>query len=223
MNIKLLLLLLCISCSTFALQNINVNELMPVRIVVSQSDINLISLKDDRIESFALPTSVEVEQNTKNGSAFLKFKSANVVKGFLTSESGAKYQLEFVPSDVPAETIVLIKPGLDSKTQAADAREYTQMLANLLRAMHNNSELDGYVRLPLDKNIKYNNMKLKLIATYSGGAIDGLVYQFENSSNEVKTLKEIDFYASGVRGVALVDKALYSGDVTQVYIMRDKV
>lgn len=223
MRIKMIVLLLAITGTCSALQNISVNELAPVRVMVSNSDINLISLKNDRIESLALPASVEVEQNTKNGSAYLKFKGSGIVKGFLTSESGAKYQLEFIPSQVPSETIVLVKPGLDNKAQVVDAREYTQMLAQLLRAMHNHVELDGYVRSITDTNIKYNKMKLKLVATYNGGAIEGMVYEFENTGNDVKILKEIDFYALGVRSVAIGDKTLYSGDVTQVYIMRDKV
>lgn len=223
MRIKIMLLLLITAGTCSAVQNISVNESAPVRIMVSNSDINSISLKNDRIESLALPASVEVEQNNKNGSAYLKFKSRSAVKGFLTSESGAKYQIEFVPSNVPSETIVLIKPGLESKEKIFDAREYTQMLAQLLRAMHNDAELDGYVRTVTDTNVKYNKMKLKQIATYNGGAIEGAVYSFENTTNEVKNLKEIDFYAPNVRSVAIVDKTLYSGDVTQVYIMRDKV
>ena len=125
---KLTIILLMWSGCIFGVQNITVNELQTIRVVVSQNDINLISLKGDRIESLALPNSVEVEQNTKNGSAFMRFKSKSVVKGFLTTELGAKYQLEFVPSDIASETIVLVAPGSKS-ADTVSAREYTQMLA----------------------------------------------------------------------------------------------
>lgn len=219
---KLTLLLLIWSGCAFGIQNITVNEAQPVRMVVSQNDINLISLKNDRIESLALPNTVEVEQNTKNGTAYMRFKSNSVVKGFLTTETGAKYQLEFVPSNIASETIVLIQPGKKS-ADSFDAREYTQMLAQLLRAMYNEGELDGYARITMDKNIKFKKMKLNLEVTYLGGTIEGQVFEYENTTDKVLNLKELDFYDTGIRAVSIVDKTLYLGDVTKVFIMRDKV
>lgn len=220
---KITLVLIVWSGMVFGVQNINVNESFPVRVVVSNNDINMISLKNDRIESLALPNSVEVEQNNKTGSAYLKFKGNNSVKGFLISETGAKYQLEFVPSNIPSETITLIKPWIETKIQSADTREYTQMLAQLLRAMYNQSELDGYERTMTEKKVKFKKLNLMLETTYFGAAIDGQVYEYENSTKEIQNLKEIDFYDAGIRSVAIVNKTLYSGDVTKIYIMRDKV
>ena len=219
---KLTLLLLIWSGCAFGIQNVTVNEVQPVRMVVSQNDINLISLKNDRIESLALPNTVEVEQNTKNGTAYMRFKSNSVVKGFLTTETGAKYQLEFVPSNIASETIVLIQPGKKS-ADSFDAREYTQMLAQLLRAMYNEGELDGYARITMDKNIKFKKMKLNLEVAYLGDTIEGQVFEYENTTDKVLNLKELDFYDTGIRAVSIVDKTLYSGDVTKVFIMRDKV
>lgn len=222
MKIKIAVLLLLMSGASFSVQNVYVSELTPVKIVVSNSDINLISLKNDRIDSLALPASVEVEQNTKNGTAYLRFKGVKVIKGVLTTELGAKYQLEFVPNAIPSETIILIQPGLENKAQIFDAREYTQMLAHLLRAMHNEIELDGYVRAITEKNTKHNNFKLKLISTYSGSVMDGLVYEYANASSNIQTLQEIDFYTPEIRALAIFDKKLYSGDVTKIYMFRDK-
>lgn len=219
---KLTIILLMWSGCSFAMQNITVNEALPVRAVVSQNDINLISLQNDRIESLVLPNSVEVEQNNKNGSAYLKFKSSSVVKGFLTTERGAKYQLEFVPTNIGSETIVLITPG-PATASAVEAKEYTQMLAQLLRAMYNGSELDGYVHTLLNKSIKFKKMQLVLDATYVGTAIDGQIFEYENTTDKVVRLKEIDFNGTGVRAVSIVNKTLYSGDVTKIYIMRDRI
>ena len=219
---KLTALLLMLPSCAFGMQNITVTELQPVRAVVSQNDINLISLKGDRIESLALPNSVEVEQNTKNGSAFMRFKSKNVVKGFLTTEMGAKYQLEFVPSDIASETIVLIAPGQKS-AESVNAREYTQMLAQLLRAMYNEVELDGYARGVNSKSLKINKMKLNLDVTYVGAAIEGQVLEFKNTTDKAIELKELDFYDPNVRAVSIVDKTVSPGDTTQVFIMRDKL
>ena len=219
---KLTALLLILPGCAFGVQNITVNELQPVRAVVSQNDINLISLKNDRIESLALPNSVEVEQNTKNGSAFMRFKSKSVVKGFLTTELGAKYQLEFVPSDIASETIILVAPGLKS-ADTVSAREYTQMLAQLLRAMFNEAELDGYARGVNSKSLKINKIKLNLDVTYVGAAIEGQVLEFKNTTDKAIELKELDFYDPNVRAVSIVDKTVSPGDTTQVFIMRDKI
>ena len=218
---KYVILLLLLPGCAFAVQNITVTQAQPVRAVVSQDDINLISLKNDRIESLTLPNSVIVEQNTKNGSAFLSFKSNAVVKGFLTTELGAKYQLEFVPSNISSETIVLIAPGVKA-IDAVDAREYTQTLAQLLRAMYNDAELDGFARTTVSKKLKINNMKLSLEALYEGDAIEGQVLDFKNITDIAMTLKEMDFYTSGVRAVSIVDKTLPHDASTQVFIMRDK-
>ncbi len=214
------LLFLCSGC-VFGVQNITVNEAQPVKVVVSQNDINSLSIKNDRIESLALPNSVEVEQNTKNGSAFMRFKSKSVVKGFLTTELGAKYSLEFVPSNIGSETIVLIAPGVKS-AESVSAREYTQMLAQLLRAMYNDAELDGYTRSVNSKSLKINKIKLNLDVTYMGAAIEGQVLSFQNTSDKELTLKEVDFYDTNVRAVSIVDKTLQAGSSTQVFIMRDK-
>lgn len=221
MKIKLIILLLSFSCTSFAVQNININELAPVKIAVSQNEMNLIVLKNDRIDSLALPGTVDLEQNPKDGTAYLRFKSAKVIKGFLTTELGAKYQLEFIPSAIASETIVLIQPGLEKKTQNLEAREYTQMLAQLLRAMHNETELDGYAKEIADKNVSHNNFKLKLITTYSGGSMSGLVYEYENTGNNLQNLKEIDFYNPQIRAIAIRHKTLYSGDVTKIYMIRN--
>lgn len=214
------LLFLCSGC-VFGVQNITVNEAQPVKVVVSQNDINSLSIKNDRIESLALPNSVEVEQNTKNGSAFMRFKSKSVVKGFLTTETGAKYQLEFVPTDIASETIILLAPGLKS-ADTVSAREYTQMLAQLLRAMYNEVELDGYARTLSSKKVKINNMNLNLEASYLGAAIEGQVIEFKNTTDKAITLKELDFYVAGVRAVSIIDKTVPPGDSIQVFIMRDK-
>jgi type-F conjugative transfer system secretin TraK len=219
---KYVILLLLLPGCAFAVQNITVTQSQPVRAVVSQNDMNLISLKNDRIESLALPNSVIVEQNTKNGSAFLSFKSNAVVKGFLTTELGAKYQLEFVPSNIASETIVLIAPGLKA-VDSVDAREYTQTLAQLMRAMYNDAELDGFARTATSKKLKINNMKLSLEAIYEGDAIEGQVLDFKNTTDIAMTLKEVDFYTAGVRAVSIVDKALSPQSSTQVFIMRDKL
>ena len=64
---KLLVLFLVLPASVFGVQTISINEAQPIRVVVSQNDINLLSIKNDRIESIALPNSVEVEKNNKNG------------------------------------------------------------------------------------------------------------------------------------------------------------
>jgi len=221
MRIKLIILLLSFSCTSFAVQNININDLAPVKIAVSQNEMNLIVLKNDRIDSLALPGTVDLEQNTKDGTAYLRFKSSKVIKGFLTTELGAKYQLEFIPSAIASETIVLIQPGLEKKTQSLEAREYTQILAQLLRAMHNETELDGYAKKVADKDVLHNNFKLKLITIYSGGFMSGLVYEYENATNNLQNLKEIDFYNPQIRAIAIRDKTLYSGDVTKIYMIRD--
>lgn len=214
------LLFLCSGC-VFGVQNISVNEAQPVKVVVSQNDINLLSIKGDRIESLALPNSVIVEQNTKNGQAYMRFKSKLPVKGFLTTELGAKYSVEFVPSDIGSETIVLIAPN-PKNVESVNAREYTQSLAALLRAMYNSDELESFVRTITDKRIKINNMKLGLDATYIGTNIEGQALSFKNATDKAITLKELDFYDMGVRSVAIVDKTLQAGESTQIFIMRDR-
>jgi len=219
---KLLILFLVLPASAFGVQNISINETQPIRVVVSQNDINLLSIKNDRIESLALPSSVIVEKNNKNGTAYIRFKSSTPIKGFLTTELGSKYQLEFVPSNISSETIVLVTPGV-KPVDAVAAREYTQSLAALLRAMYNEAEIDGYARTITDKCVTINNMKLDLETIYLGATIEGQVLSVKNTNDKPITLKEIDFYDTNVRCVAIVDKNLDAGARTQIFIMRDKV
>jgi type-F conjugative transfer system secretin TraK len=217
--IACVMLVLC-SMSAFGGQNIQVNENNVIRIVVSKNDINMLSLKNDRIDSLALPGSVTVEQDRKSGSAYLTFKGSEIVKGFLTSEMGYKYQVEFVPTDIEAETIVLSDTVVAKESFVATPGEYTQKLAQLLRAMSNNADLEGYQVEIHDKKTRVNGKDFILESTYNGPNFFGEVFYYKNDTKELHELTEVAFYQPGVRAVAIDEKILLPDSVAKIYIIR---
>lgn len=214
--ITLLVLVLC-SASVFGAQNVQVSESNVVRVVVSKNDINMLSLKNDRIDSLALPGSVTVEQDKQSGSAYLTFKGSEIVKGFLISEMGYKYQVEFVPTDIEAETIVLSDMAIAKESFVATPGEYTQKLAQLLRAMSNKSELESYQVETTNKKVKVNGKNFTLENIYNGPTFFGEVFTYKNDSKEIEELTEVMFYQPGIRAVAIDEKTLFPGNVAKIY------
>ena len=213
-------LLGCLLCqSTLALQQAQVQPDVMSTLTVSNSQLNILRLKHDRIESFAVPESVEVQHDAKTGEVIFKIHQAEPVEGFVIAESGHRYPLRFVPSDIAAETLVLT--GSERQpSRAPMAQPYTTLLADLLKAMYNQQDLEGYQVEVVNQKQNFKGGKLIHKDRYLGAGVVGDVLEFKNPGAPM-SLREMDFYQRGVRAIAITTKQLPVKGFTRVFVIRD--
>lgn len=219
--IKKILALLLIPSAVLATQNIHLKSQGITSVLVSNKDINMLSAKSDRIVALALPKTVEVQQDNKSGSAFLKFNTSENVTGFIQLESGKQFSVEFVVGDVAGDNIVLIAPESVAAKHTGMGRDYTKQLARLLRAMFNQEAVDGFDMRVVGKKTKLFNKNVEHLLCYRGAQVQGDAYKFQNKTKETLALRETDFFAPGIRAISISNQTIAPDEVAHIFIMRD--
>lgn len=217
--IKKILALLLIPSAALATQNIHLKSQGITSVLVSNKDINMLSAKSDRIAALALPKTVEVQQDNKSGSAFLKFNTSENVTGFIQLESGKQFSVEFVVGDVAGDNIVLIAP--ESVAAKHTGMGYTKQLARLLRAMFNQEAVDGFDMRVVGKKTKLFNKNVEHLFCYRGAQVQGDAYKIQNKTKETLGLRETDFFAPGIRAISISNQTIAPNEVAHIFIMRD--
>jgi type-F conjugative transfer system secretin TraK len=221
-RVNIFFLSLLVAAPVFGLQKIQTQPDTPITASISVDGVNIIRVEQDRIESITAPNTIEAQHNTKTGEVALKPLVKKPIDLFLLTEKGERIQLRLLPTNIPAETIVL---SGNSKELASweQGQPYSKILADLVKTMYNHDRLEGYrLKTVKAKPKKFKGGSLKLIASYVGGKIKGDVYEFSNTSKENINLKELDFYQVGVRGITIVDNSLAPKDLTRVFVIRNK-
>ena len=222
MKNKIFILSLLLANPIFALQKIQIHPDTPITASISVDGVNIIRVEQDRIESITAPNTIEAQHNIKTGEVALKPMVKTPIDLFLLTEKGERVQLRLLPTNIPAETIILSGNG---KEQASweQGQPYTKILAELTKAMYNQDRVEGY-RLEgvKEKAKKFKGGSLKLVANYLGGKIKGEIYEFTNTSKEFMQSKELDFYQIGVRAITIVNNSLAPKELTRVFVIRDK-
>jgi hypothetical protein len=125
-----------------------------------------------------------------------------------------------VPSDIPAETIVLISEKEEAAYERI-AQPYTELLAQLLKAMFNQKDIEGFRVEAVNTKQPFKKGRLIHRDNYLGIGIIGEVYEFKNPGSTPLQLNEMDFYREGVRAVAITTKTLPVKGFTRIFVMRD--
>jgi hypothetical protein len=91
MRVKTLLVGLLLCHTVSALQQPQVLPDVMSTVSVSNHSLNVLRLKQDRIESFAVPDDVEVQHDAKTGEVIFKIEGEKPVEGFVVGEAGKRY------------------------------------------------------------------------------------------------------------------------------------
>ena len=79
---------------------------------ISRKDFNRIAVFDGRIRTLKFKKGeLDVNPDETTGSAFVMPNVSGTVSAFIITQSGQAHQVNLVPSDLPAQTIIL--PNLD--------------------------------------------------------------------------------------------------------------
>lgn len=141
---------------------------------------------------------------------------------FITTETGHHFTLFLSAIDVPSENIE-IKPISASKMVAIRWEEnlpYTQSIIELMRAMRNSTQPEGYAVINLGKTQPKRmngNFTMQLLTLYRGGFLEGEIWCIKNDSGHTIYLHPRDFYQDNVRAASILNETLRNGEETLLY------
>ena len=222
--LMLMMLGLLSSSLVQAQQMIAVQEGVEVKATLSSKASNRIAVQNDRILSVkGTQGEFELDKDSELGQVFVKpipKESQEPIHIFLSTETGKTYALALLSQDTPAQSIVLMPPGL-SLVPWEQAGTYEASIKTLIKAMHTQSEVEGFAIERL--NIKLPSIQGAVVVAlqaYTGHLFTAEVLELHNTTKQSLNFDEMDFYGEGVRAITLVEKTLPPSTKTRVYRVR---
>lgn len=230
--IKALLLALAVLASpAYALQNLEgddgatligkVSEKEPTRIAVDQGRVLSLRVREGTLN---------IDADDETGQVFVTVPAGtkNPINGFLTTNSGRTYTLVLMPTDIPADSIIIKQSKLKSKTALTGQNDfknnaYEKAVKRLMVVMANDEVPDDMeVRELAQKIALWKEASMTLERQYTVDNIVGESYVVTNTSNAAMVLDEREFYRKGVSAVAIDQHNITPGSGTRVYVIREK-
>lgn len=204
--------LFSVHTSCIALQNYPLVDQQSTKVIISQKEQNRIAVLGDRIQQvFGADGTFDVESDEDGGQIFLiaaksgfsQFDAPSVIKPMtitIITEEGLTQDLKLIPKDIEAQSI-LFKPTLTIAEEPKENHNHLKQVIQLLKAMVKNEELEGYTKIPLEKDppslpirtTPFTSIKVKEITTYKGKQYTGKIYTLFNQGKETLSIKESDF------------------------------
>lgn len=223
-KILLISFLLCISTLTQAAVRKNVIDGESITVQLSSKDPNVISVKYDRIERFSVVKGVVLSSlDPKHGTLTIKPSSPETSDPFsmiIFTESGKRYTLLILPMAIPAQDIILMNEFQGEHKPLAFEHQspYTEVIAQLIGHMVNNSQPEDYKRLFIDEEpIDFMDGILKKTSVYQGNHLAGEILQFTYQGGVGSSLLESDFHTKDVMAVAVSQNYVKPGDVVTIF------
>ena len=226
-NRFLLLLILLLPTSAFALQVVDVMDGKTIPVTVSLKELNRLTMADgSRIDHIWGPQDrMTLEADTESGQLFVRTIGAKPFSLFVKAENGETYTLLAAPRDVPAETIFLRPPYRSTDRSSGErALPYIKRVERLAKAMGRHALPDDFTPSPSSRVIPlWDEVHFRQEMRYSGDTLIGEIYRLTNLTQEEMRLEEREF--SGLPGdpiaaVAIDKHRLKAHESTEVFIIR---
>ena len=198
-----------------------------IKVVLSNRDINRISVIGDKIKTIHGPTGLYTAKNDPSdpsGSAYISIYSNKSFAIFLATVKGHNFSLLVTSKAAPGKTVILEptnpSPFSSSIDRLAETDSYQKTLIALISSMINlePSEDYAYVSASRAKKYKwisstrrknfYNIAYIKPVAFYRGENLLGIISAVKNRTRNPLTLKPSYFYQPGVKAVALSQEVI---------------
>ena len=229
-NRLLLIAILLLPSSAFALQIVDVVDGRTVPIAMSVKELNRVSMSDgSRIDHIWGPQDrMTLEADTDSGQLFIRAVGVKPFSIFVKADNGETYTLLAAPKDVPAETIFLRPPYRNSsKSSAERALPYIKRIERLAKALGRGAlpedmapiQLQSFRAIPF-----WDEVHLTKKMIYMGDTLTGEVYSLTNLTDEDMRLEEREFKslsgASPIVAIAIVKHLLKPHESTEVFVIR---
>ena len=220
------LMILPLAC--FAEQRLPIKEGVSVTATLSSTALNRIVVENDRIASVkGTAGQFLLDKDAELGQIFIQptmSEQKEPIHLFMTTEKGHTYSLNLLSDKVPAENILLVP--IEQKAVAEKwekSSDYEVIITNLIKAMHTQTPIDGYLVRLMDKKCPMvANASVNHVKSYCGDKLQGEHYEIKNPHHEPINLSEADFYTAGVRAIAIMHKTLNAKSSTEVYLVKNR-
>lgn len=226
-NLLILITILLLPSSAFALQVVDVVDGKTIPIVVSLKELNRLTMADgSRIEHIWGPQDrMTLETDTDSGQLFVRAIGAKPFSLFVKADNGDTYTLLAAPKDVPAETVFLRPPYRNSERSSGErSLPYIKRVERLAKAMGRRALPDDYTPIQSSRVIPlWDEVHFKREIVYSGDSLSGEVYWLTNLTQKEMRLDEREFRAikgNPIAAVAIDKHLLKPHESTEVFIIR---
>ena len=221
---RVVVILLCLTHSAYALQVKDFYKNNPLVADISQDSINRISIDDDRIaQVFGLNEDLIIETDNNTGQIFLRTKQNKPIDLSIITEKHVTLDLRLNPKDIPGETIIIRTNKITQPCKIqAKTTSYLEQITTLMLAMANNQNTAGYSVNKVHKEILlWDKIELLQISEYKGSNLIGEVYALTNKTKDRIFLTETQFgWHKKIASVAIKKHALAPHEQTHIYIIR---
>lgn len=189
---------------------------------LSQSDINRIFVRRDRIVGLVAPQSRLAAKKDPSGSLFASVSAGKPFSAFISTERGRHFSLLITPSAMAGATLEIApKPGpRPAKIRAKKRRpqQVGQKLSKILKgeipAGYTQVRPSGFSKIPVFDVPRFSpigGLRQKVIAGFlsDGGAIRAI--RLENRSRHTIRLNPDDFFSPGIQALALSGTRIPAG------------
>lgn len=210
----------------YAIQIKPVKDNRTVLVNISSKEQSRLFVYNDRISTVrGLDGAYDIKKDEKQGDIYIKpslYYQHKAFNLFITTEAGHTYNVLATPLDIPAETIEL-KPLSPSRIIASRWEKnspFAQTIINLINAMLNETNPDGYAVVSLGK-VKpkrlSNCLTMRLLTLYQGDQLQGEIWLIKNESKVNARVQPRDFYQDNVVGASIQNEELKPNDQTLLY------
>lgn len=229
-NLLILITILLLPGSAFALQVLDVVDGKTIPITVSLKELNRLTMADgSRIEHIWGPQDrMTLETDTDSGQLFIRAVGAKPFSLFVKADNGETYTLLAAPKDVPAETVFLRPPYRSTERRSGErSLPYIKRIERLAKALGKHAlpedmtpiQLQSFRAIPL-----WDEVHFKREMIYAGDALNGEVYWLTNLTKKEMRLDEREFRSlpgkHPVAAVAIDKHLLKAHESTEVFIIR---
>ena len=227
-NRLLLIAILLLPSSAFALQIVDVVDGKTAPITMSVKELNRVSMSDgSRIDHIWGPQDrMTLEADTDSGQLFVRAIGVKPFSIFIKADNGETYTLLAAPKDVPAETIFLRPPYRNSsKSSAERALPYIKRIERLAKALGRGALPEDMAPIQSSRVFPlWDEVHFKREMIYAGDTLTGEVYWLTNLTEEEMRLEEREFRSlpgtNPVAAVAIDKHLLKPHEATQVFVIR---
>lgn len=227
-NRLLLITILTLPISAFALQVVDVVDGRTVPVKVSLKELNRISMADGaRIDHiWGAEDRMRVEADKTSGQLFVRVIGVKPFSLFVRADNGETYTLLAAPTDIPAETVFLRPPyhGDQNRSAADRALPFIKRIERLMTALGGNALPEDYTPRAAPETIPlWEEVQLERKTIYTGDALTGEIYTLTNLTQEAMQLDERELrHLPGhpVAAIAIDTHRLRAHESTNVFVAR---
>lgn len=210
-----------------------------VSVALSNQDINRVVVAHDKITRVNAPAHRLVAHNDPSGALFVNVIGSAPFSAFITTEHGRTFSLFVLPKSEPGVTLRFIPttpvarhtppPPSHATERVESSSSYQQTLIQLIRDMVLQRIPPGYsaiaprafvhvAALAVPRYLlRKRFLSEQVVAGFLGGALAVRIVRVTNRSRHHVTLVAREFYAPGVRAVAIATPTVAPRQSTLLY------